>query len=94
LTACEAESLTRRDMAQTISKGTRALTRVCYKRVQPFQRVGIAFAQRAKAKTGLLNLAVVSGTSGDQTLYNRRAFANGKFRAVELTYPSARWSPS
>ena len=39
---------------------------------------------------------VISGTSGDQTFYNNTAFANGKFSAVELTYPtaeSARWNP-
>ena len=39
---------------------------------------------------------VISGTSGDQTFYNHTAFANGKFSAVELTYPtaeSARWNP-
>jgi hypothetical protein len=32
---------------------------------------------------------VLSGRKGDQIFYNRTALANGKFSAVELTYPTA-----
>jgi hypothetical protein len=32
---------------------------------------------------------VISGRKGDQIFYKRMALANGKFSAVELTYPAA-----